>query len=906
MPPIANDIGPRDGRPSPEALLAEAQQSERGRLKVFLGAAPGVGKTFEMLSAAQARKRDGTDVVVGVVETHGRQETQALLDGLEIIPRRRIHYKGRVLEEMDLDAILARHPQLVLVDELAHTNAPESRHPKRYMDVEELIAAGIDVYTTLNVQHVESLNDVVAQITRIRVRETVPDSIIDRADEVEVIDLTPRDLIQRLKEGKVYVPHQAERAIRHYFSPGNLTALRELALRRTAQRVDQQMVSYMQGHAIPGPWPAGERVLVCISGSSDGASVVRRARLLADRLKVPWSAIHVETARSLRISEAERNRVAEALRLAERLGAETVTLPGQDIAATIAEYARANNFTHIVIARSPKSWWRDLLFGTITEQLVRRAGGINIHVIAAAPPRDQQSAAAPPVTDVAPGAGLDARPYLGSLGCVAAALSMALVLHDVLGITSIALAFLTAVLASAVIWGLLPSLLACLAAVLAYNFFFLPPLYTFTITDPENVVALFFFTVVAIIASNLAARVRAQAIVARQRARTAEELYAFSRKLAVAANLDDLLWATVHQIALMLKVRVVILLPTDGSVAVRAGFPPDDALDAADIAAAKWSWEKNRPAGRGADTLPGAKRLFLPMQTGRGPVGVIGIDSDEPGPLLTPDQRRLLDALSDQAALAIERVNLVEDVDQARLEAERDRLRQALLTSISHDLRTPLASILGSATSLSAGQVSDAMRETLVRTIQEEAERLNRFIGNLLDMTRIESGPLKPRTGLADISDVVGAALQRAGKILAQHRVQVDLAPSLPMLELDMVLFEQVLFNLLDNAAKYAPAGSLIRLRAWRTNGRVCLQVIDEGDGIAEADREHIFEKFYRARGADTGRAGTGLGLAICRGFVEAMGGTISAANRQDRSGAVFTITLPVPAKADQPVDLAL
>ena len=774
------------------------------------------------------------------------------------------------------------------------------------MDVEELIAAGIDVYTTLNVQHVESLNDVVAQITRIRVRETVPDSVIDRADEVEVIDLTPHDLIQRLKEGKVYVPRQADRAIRHYFSPGNLTALRELALRRTAQRVDEQMVSYMQSHAIPGPWPAGERVLVCISGNTDGPSVVRLARRLSDRLKVPWTAIHVETSRSLRMNEAERSRIADVLRLADRLGAETVTLPGQDVAGTVAEYARANNFTHIVIARSPKSWWRDLLFGSITEQLVRRAGGVNIHVIAGQEPGDQPAPPARTETDSAPRPGPDARPYLGSLACVAGALAMALVLHDVLGIASIALAFLTAVLASAVMYGLLPSLLACLAAVLAYNFFFLPPLYTFTIADPENVVALFFFAVVAVIASNLAARVRSQAIVARQRARTAEELYQFSRKLAVAANLDDLLWATVHQIALMLKVRVVILLPTNGSVAVRAGFPPDDELDAADIAAAKWSWEKNRAAGRGADTLPGAKRLFLPMQTGRGPVGVIGIDSDEPGPLLTPDQRRLLDALADQAALAIERVNLVEDVDRARLEAERDRLRQALLTSISHDLRTPLASILGSATSLAGGQVPETMRDTLVRTIQEEAERLNRFIGNLLDMTRIESGPLKPRTGLADISDVVGAALQRAGKILAQHRVQLDLAPDLPMLELDMVLFEQVLFNLLDNAGKYAPPGSLIRLRAWRTDGRVCLQVIDEGDGIAETDRERIFEKFYRARGADTGRAGTGLGLAICRGFVEAMGGTISAANRQDRSGAIFTVTMPVPAHADRAADLAL
>ena len=491
---------------------------------------------------------------------------------------------------------------------------------------------------------------------------------------------------------------------------------------------------------------------------------------------------------------------------------------------------------------------------------------------------------------------------MGSLAFVAVALGVGLVLRQALGVASIALTFLTAVLISAVAYGLWPALFACFASVLAYNFFFLPPLYTFTIADPENVVALFFFAITAVIASNLTARVRAQAITARQRARTTEELYQFSRKLAVAANLDDLLWATVHQIALMLKVRVVILLPEGDSVAVQAGFPPEDSLDAADVAAARWCWDKNHAAGRGSDTLPGAKRLFLPMQTGRGAVGVIGIDRDEPGPILTPDQQRLLNALADQAALAIERVNLVEDVDRARLVAETDRLRAALLTSISHDLRTPLASILGSVTSLATQDeaLDRATRLDLIRTIQEESERLNRFIGNLLDMTRIESGSMQPRAGPIELSDVIGSALRRAGKILAAHRTQVRLEPDLPMLDLDDVLFEQVLFNLLDNAAKYAPAGSLVTIRAWQQNGQVCVQMIDEGPGIPPADLEHVFDKFYRAGGADRRRAGTGLGLAICRGFVEAMHGTITAANRPDGTGAVFTITLPVPVNAER------
>jgi two-component system, OmpR family, sensor histidine kinase KdpD len=884
----------REGRPSPDALLETAQQGARGRLKLFLGAAPGVGKTFEMLSAAKARFREGADVVVGVVETHGRRETEALLDGLEIMPRREVEYRGRTLAEMDLDALLARRPQLALVDELAHSNAPGSRHPKRYMDVEELIAAGIDVYTTLNVQHIESLNDVVARITRIRVRETVPDSIIDKADDIELIDLTPEDLIQRLKDGKVYVPHQAERAIRHYFSPGNLTALRELALRRTAQRVDEQMVRYMQAHAIPGPWAAGERILACIGGDASSTDVVRQAKRMADSLRAPWTAVHVETGRNLNISDAERDRIAEAMRLAQRLGAETVTLPGQDVADTIAEYARANNVTHIIIVQPPRAWWKELFYGSLAQQLIRKAGGAGVHVLWRSGEAAEQRERTLPAGD--------ARTYLGSLAFVAVSLGVAMLLHQMLGLASVAMTFLTAVLVSAVVYGLWPALFASFASVLAYNFFFLPPLYTFTIADPENVVALFFFGVTAVIASNLTARVRAQAIVARQRARTTEELYQFSRKLAGAANLDDLLWATVHQIALMLKVRVVILLPEDNTVVVRAGYPPEDTLDAADLAAAKWSWEKNHVAGRGSDTLPGAKRLFMPMNTGRGAVGVVGIDSDEPGPILTPDQQRLLDALADQAALAIERVNLVEDVESARLVAETDRLRAALLTSISHDLRTPLASILGSATSLSE-TLDAATRLDLIRNIQDEAERLNRFIGNLLDMTRLESGPLRLRTGAIELSDAIGSALRRAAKILAEHRTQVVLQPNVPMLDLDEVLFEQVLFNLLDNASKYAPAGSLITIKAWQEGDRVVVQVLDGGPGIPPADLERVFDKFYRVGGADRRRAGTGLGLAICRGFIESMRGSIAASNRTDRSGTVFTLTLPVFAEAKRPVE---
>ena len=880
----------RDGRPSPDALLTALPREGRGRLKIFLGAAPGVGKTFEMLTTAQARRRDGLDVVIGIVETHGRAETVALTAGLEAVPRREVAYRDRMVDEMDLDAVLARRPQLVLVDELAHTNAPGSRHPKRYLDVEEILASGIDVYTTLNIQHVESLNDVVAGITRIRVRETVPDSIIDRADDIEVIDLTPQDLIQRLKDGKIYVPHQAERAVKHYFQAGNLAALRELALRRTAQRVDDQMVDYMRSHSIRGPWGASDRVLVHVDGSPGSVALVRHARRIADGLRGPWTAIHIE--RGGWREEGRKTGAAEALRLAERLGGEIVTLPGSDPAAAVVEYARANNFTHIIVAPARRAHWTELFLGSVAQRVIARAGTIHVHVLAEERTGGKAKPENAPRLRIAP---LSA--WGGSVFAVAVALAVAMLLRQVLGVTSVALVFLMGVLGSAVAYGLAGSLLACLLSVLAYNFFFLPPYYTFTISDPENVVTLAVFAVVAVVASNLTARMRTQTVAAQSRVKTTEELYQFSRKLAGAVSLDDVLWATVHQVALMLKVRVVLLLPGPQGLAVQAGYPPDDEFDDADLAAAKWAWEHNRPAGRGADTLPGGKRLFLPMQTGRGPTGVFGIDRDEPGPLLTPDGQRLLNALSDQAALAIERVNLVRDVDQARLQAETDRLRSALLTSISHDLRTPLASILGAATSLTSqhGALEEAGRAAMLRLIREEAERLNRFIGNLLDMTRLESGPLTLTGGLADLSDVVGAVLRRAGPILSVYPVKVELQPDLPMLALDMVLFEQVLFNLLDNAAKYSAAGSTIQLRASRHGERVRIDLLDEGDGLPPADLERIFDKFYRVRGADRQRAGTGLGLAICRGFVEALGGTIVASNRTDRPGAVFTIDLPVP-----------
>lgn len=885
------DRSDNDHRPSPEALL-EAVAKTRGRLKIFLGAAPGVGKTYEMLSQGTARRRDRLDVVIGVVETHGRAETQALVGGFEIVPRRRAEHRGRMLEEMDLDAILARKPALVLVDELAHTNAPGSRHDKRYQDVEEILAAGIDVWTTLNIQHVESLNDVVAQITRIRVRETVPDSWIDGADEIELIDLTPEDLQKRLAEGKVYIRDQARRAVDHFFKPGNLTALRELALRRTAQRVDDQMLGYMRAHAITGPWAAGDRIMVCVSEAPNSEALVRYARRVADRLGARWTAVYIEGSRHHRLGEAERDRIARALLLAEKLGGETVTLPANDIVAELLTYARRNNITQIVIGKSDRSRWFEMLHGSVVHELVRKAGSISVHVMAGeeieARPGEERIQTRPA------DAGFDLRPYLVAAVGVAATTAAAHLVAFVATTNSIALVFLIPVLFCAARYGLGPSIFASLLSVFAVNFFFLPPLYSLVIADPSNVTTLVFFLVVAVVTSNLQSRARLQARAAAARARATAELYGFSRKLAAIASADDLLWAAAYQIASMLKLRVVILMPQDGSLQVVAGYPPEDRIDEPERAAAQWSWANDRPAGRGADTLPGGKWLFLPWRTAAAQIGVIGIDRDQPGPLLSPDDQRLLDSLMDQAAVAIERVRLAKDVDEVRVVAETERLRAALLTSISHDLRTPLASIIGGISSLRRydATLDPAARTELMETVEDEAERLNRFVGNLLDMTRLESGVLQPKLEATEVADVVGAAAERSRALVARHRLALEVAPGLPLYLLDPILLEQVLVNLIDNAAKYAPAGTAVTVSAREDKG-LAIRVLDEGDGIPEDKLEAIFDKFHRIQQGDSAQAGTGLGLAICRGFVETMGGRITAGNRGDRRGAVFTVTFP-------------
>lgn len=664
-------------RPSPDALLRAVTRADRSRLKIFMGAAPGVGKTYAMLQAAWERKRDGVDVVVGVVETHGRAETQALIEGLEVVPRKRIEYRGKALEEMDLDAILARRPQLVLVDELAHTNAPGSRHPKRYSDVEEILDAGIEVYSTVNIQHLESLNDVVAQITGVRVRETVPDGIFERADEVKLIDLPPEDLLQRLREGKVYVPPQAARAIENFFSPGNLVALRELALRHTAERVDEEVRAYMQEHAIRGTWAVRDRIMVCVRDGKLGERLVRAARQMAARRRAEWLAVFIETPAFARRPEPERAGVAAILRLAEQLGAEVVAIPGQDVAAEIVRYAQERNVTEIMLGKSPRPRWRELLRPSPIGRVIRQSGDIAVHVLTGvreAPTAGSRAERLPPAR------GRSLARYAVALVLVAVAGGVAAALQSLVALGDPAMVFLTAVLFSAVFGGLGPSIVAAVASLLVYDFCFVDPILTLTVTKPQDVFSLIVFLIVAALTSQLTARARDQAEAARQREARTSALYAFSRAIAGAVGADDLLPIVVGQVAALFRAEAAMLLPDGGRLVARAREPASATLTEAEIAAATWVWRHAEAAGPGTDTLPGGEWLHVPVQTARGVVGVLALRVAARGGPLPLDQRQLLEALARQAAIAIERTRI--DVvleEKAKTEAVIEAIEDGLI-----------------------------------------------------------------------------------------------------------------------------------------------------------------------------------------------------------------------------------
>jgi two-component system sensor histidine kinase KdpD len=891
-----------EGRPAPEALLEEAKKEGRGRLKIFLGAYPGVGKTYAMLQAAQERRREGVDVVIGVVETHGRAETEALLRGLEVLPRRRLMYRGRVFAEMDLDALLWRKPQLAIVDELAHTNVEGSRHLKRHQDVAELLAAGIDVFTTLNVQHIESLNDIVERISGVRVRETLPDNVLELADEIELVDLPPDDLIQRLREGKVYVRDQIGRAMQHFFGKGNLTALRELAMRVAAERVDADMVSYMRAHAIAGPWPVQDRLLVCTNESPVALKLVRTAKRMADRARMPWIAVNVHTPRTDSLSDEAKNRIAEALRLAESLGGEAFTLHAEsDVATELLSFARARNVTRLLLGRPRRRRLSGWLRERVTRRLLSNAGQLEITIVAP----EEKPAADHLIQARTPALRPDLRAFGWATLAVMVAIAISHVADRFLPLANLSLIFLMAVLVVAIRFGLWPSVYTSLLSFVAYNFFFTEPHHTFIVKRREDVLTIAFFLVVAVIVGNLAARLKAQVEAMRQINRRTANLYDFSRKIAGAASLDDVLWAAVHHVASTLQCHSLVLLPRDTDrLEIAAGYPPEDQMSPTAWGAAHWAWKHSQATGWSSGTLPASEWLFLPLGTARGPVGLLGVSFEAPKRQLTPEQRHLLDALVDQVAVAIERTNLATDIEEARLLTETERLRSALLSSVSHDLRTPLVSIIGSATGLAScdGALSGADRAQLVQTILEESERLNRFVQNLLDMTRLGYGALQPNREWVDLREVIGRALKQMARSLASLKVGVQIADDVPILRVDPVLIEQVLVNILDNAAKYSPSGGRIEIAAALDGEQVRVGVSDEGPGIPPEARDTVFDVFYRVRAGDQQAAGTGLGLSICRGLIEAHGGRIEALLGPGGRGTTIAFWLPVermPAIAD-------
>ncbi len=883
-------------RPDPDELLARVKEEEtrrtRGKLKVFFGAAAGVGKTYAMLEEARARRAAGVDVVVGYVEPHGRPETEALLVGIEQIPPRIVDYRGTRLREFDLDAALARRPTLILVDELAHTNAPGFRHPKRWQDVLELLAAGIGVYTTVNVQHLESLNDVVAKITGVQVRETVPDSVLEEADEVELIDLPPDDLIQRLKEGKVYVPDQAEHAVRKFFRKGNLIALRELALQTTAAQVDAEMEVYRRDHAIPTPWPVGERILVCVSPSPFARRVVRAARRMAAGLRAEWIVAYVETPAHARLSEADRDRMAETLRLAEQLGARTVTLTGHSVADEIVAYARAKNVTKIVVGKPSRPRWREVLYGSVVNEMVRKSGDIDVYVITG------EREEAPSVGARASERRADWPAHARAVGVVALSTAVAWLMFPYFELSNLIMVYLLGVVMVAARSRRGPSLLASVLSVATFDFFFVPPYFTFRVADTQYVVTFAVMLVVALVIGTLTVRIRQQAESARGRERRTAALYAMSRDLASLRAVDDLLGAAVLHIGEVLASDVGIFLPdAGGRLVLRAGSLTTGEEGSSEGGVRQWVYEHGQMAGPGTGTLPGARALYLPLVASRGTIGVLGVRPATPQTFAVPEQMHLLETFAAQTALAVERAMLAEEAQHAQLRVESERLRNTLLSSVSHDLRTPLATITGAASSLleEMDRLDPAARQELLQAIHEEADRLNRLVNDLLDMTRLESGAIQVRKEWHPLEEIVGAALARFGRRIEDRPITTRLPADLPLVPLDGVLMEQLLINLVENALKYTPPRTPIEIAASMQNGEVRLEVADRGPGLPPGEEARVFDKFYRGGQARGGR-GVGLGLTICRGIAEAHGGRISAENRPG-GGVVFRVALPLAEK---------
>jgi len=891
-----------ENRPSPEALLNEAKREERGKLKVFIGAAPGVGKTYAMLRAAHARKKEGMDVVIGIVETHQRSETDAMADGLEQIPRLTIDYRGLSFQEMDIDAIVKRKPQLVLVDELAHSNIAGSRHPKRYQDVIELLDLGINVYSTLNIQHLESLNDIVARITGVTVRETIPDSILQQADSIELIDLTPEELLQRLKEGKVYIPELARMAMNRFFTPGNLTALRELALRQAAARVDDQMTNYMRSHAITGPWPTSDRVMVCIASDGQAIPLIRTAKRSADRRQSPWLVLYIQTHRHASMPVKARNEITQALHLAESLGGETMIVAGENIVDEVLRVARERNVSVIITGKTQRSFWSRLQRPSVAASILNRGGSFDITVMGMGSDVKRRPSSSDEIK--APVKRLRRVPWSAYVKATIVVMLATIVALSVSylsrfsvfpTLSNLAMIYIVGTLLVAVDFGFKVSVFANILSFICLDFLFVNPRYSLKIESHDDFITLGFSFVIGVFVGYIGNRLQKQVRVTRKNAERTQALYDFNKTVAAVATLQDVMHAVVSQVADSLAARVAILLPQSDRLEIGASYPQDLRLDTPSNAAIEWSWRHGKPAGFHSDTLPTAPYYSIPLRAGNQTVGVLALRLDNGEPL-TQDQENFLASLATQSAVAIERCKLAADITQAKLQTETERLRSSLLSSVSHDLRTPLVAILGATTSLRDywDKFDNKSRSDLFSTIEDESERLNRFVQNLLDMTQLVSGGLKLKRQPCDIQDLVGSALSKLRKQIGNRPLRIDIPEDLPSVDGDFTILEHVLVNIFDNASKYAPADQPLTVTARREANYVKLAITDRGPGIPEAERDRVFDMFYRVKIGSMPSSGAGLGLAICRGFIEAHGGRIFALMGPDGIGTQIVIKLGV------------
>jgi two-component system sensor histidine kinase KdpD len=880
MPPVDKR------RPDPDDLLQSLKRDEergtRGKLKIFFGMCAGVGKTYDMLKAAHQARSMAISLLVGYVETHGRAETKELLAGLEILPRKTLEYRGTLLQEMDTDAILARKPSLVLVDELAHTNAPGSRHAKRYQDVAELLNNGIDVYTTLNVQHLESRADTVAQITGTAVRETVPDSVFENADSVEIVDIPPDELLKRLAEGKVYAPERSQEAVRNFFRAGNLTALREMALRLVAERVDHQLRDLMKTQRIAGPWKSGQRLLIGISPSPNTVKLIRWARRTAYTMDASWVAVYVE--RSHPVSGSARDRLARNIKLAQELGAEIVTTADEDIVEGLLRVAREQNATQILIGKTSR---RLPFSASLLDRLIERSGELDIYVVGG----DESSPAIRRrlrLPDIQSGI----QQYLVATATV---LAVSLALYPVrgaLGYQTISLILLLTVVLLPLKLGAGPVLLAAAISAIVWDFFYIPPQFTFAIGLLQDVLMFGLYFGVAAVTGVLTARIRAREKTVRVREKHASALYGLTRDLSLARSQDDVVRSAVDNVRKYFGAEAVVLLSqADGDIFTEAHPASTFATDQRDFGVAAWVYWNEKKAGRFTDTLPSARATYYPLSGPRYPLGVVGVHNSAGG-RLTIDQEALLEIFLRQISSAIEREQLHDLTRKTLVVAESERLYKTLFDSLSHEFRTPVATILGATDQLqSEPQLSVSTRAEIVNDMHDAANRLNHLVQNLLDMTRLESGLLKLKADWCDVADLVGTAVRKVEDLLQNHRVRIDVSESIPLLQTDQGLLEQALVNLLHNAAVHAVGATDIEIVAYVEQNECVIHVSDNGRGIPPADIDRIFGKFYRSQGTKSG--GTGLGLSIARGIVGAHGGTLTCTNRPG-GGAQFTIRLPL------------